>query len=136
MVSPVRRGLPSIVRPDPRMATPYSQQASAGAEYLLAKNLTLRADYLFVHGVKLSRTINVNLLPPVVLTLANSSSLGIPNPTPQQIGREVFSPGRLNTQFGDIYQLQNSASSTYNGVSFTLNRRMSDELAFSASYTL
>jgi hypothetical protein len=118
------------------MATPYSQQASAGAEYLLAKNLTLRADHLFVHGVKLPRTLNVNLLPPVVLTAANSSSLGVPNPTPQQIGREVFSPGRLDTQFGDIYQLQNSASSTYNGVSFTLNRRMSDELAFSASYTL
>src|SRR5712671_2805752 len=127
---------PSIFRPDPQMATPYSQQASAGAEYLLAKNLTLRADYLFVHGVKLPRTINVNLLPPVILTLTNAVSLGIPNPTPQQIGREVFSPGRLNTQFADIYQVQNSASSTYNGVSFTLNRRMSDELAFSASYTL
>ncbi len=27
---------PSIFRPDPRMATPYSQQASAGAEYSLA----------------------------------------------------------------------------------------------------
>jgi len=102
---------------------------------LLAKNLTLRADYLFGHGVKLPRTINVNLLPPAVLTLANAPSLGVPNPTPQQIGRDAFSPGRLDTQFDDIYQLQNSASSTYNGVSFTLNRRMSDELAFSASYT-
>src|SRR5436853_1890536 len=121
---------PSIYVPDRKMATPYSQQASAGAEYLLAKNLTLRADYLFVHGVKLPRTINANLLPPVVLTLANAASLGIPNPTPQQIGREVFSPGRLNTQFGDVYQLQNSSSSNYNGGSFTLNRRMSDELAF------
>src|SRR5260221_707943 len=136
LVAPVSGIAPSIFRPDPRMATPYSQQASAGAEYLLAKNLTLRADYFFVHGVKLPRTLNVNLLPPVVLTLANSSSLGVPNPTPQQIVRAVFSPGRLNTQFGDIYALQNSASSSYNGVSFTLNRRMSDELAFSASYTL
>src|SRR5216683_1840270 len=136
LVAPASGIAPSIFRPDPQMATPYSQQASAGAEYLLAKNLTLRADYLFVHGVKLPRTLNINLLPPVILTLANAVSLGIPNPTPQQIGREVFSPGRLNTQFADIYQLQNSASSTYNGVSFTLNRRMSDELAFSASYTL
>jgi len=136
LVAPVSEIASSIFRPDPRMATPYSQQASAGAEYLLAKNLTLRADYLYVHGVTLPRTLNVNLLPPVVLTLANSSSLGVPNPTPQQIGREVFSPGRLNTEFGDIYQLQNSAGSTYNGVSFTLNRRMSGELAFSASYTL
>ena len=136
LVAPTSRIAPSVFRPDPRMATPYSLQASAGAEYLLAKSLTLRANYLFVHGVKLPRTLNVNLLHPVVLTLANAVSLGVPNPTPQQIGRDVFSPGRLITQFGDIYQLQNSASSSYNDVSFTLNRRMSDELAFSASYTL
>jgi outer membrane receptor for ferrienterochelin and colicin len=136
LVAPVSGIAPSILQPDPRLATPYSQQASAGAEYLLAKSLTLRTDYLFVRGLKLPRTLNVNLLPPVVLTLANAGSLGIPNPTAQQIGREVFSLGRLDTRFDDIYQLQNSASSTYNGVSFTLNRRMSDELAFSASYTL
>src|SRR5260370_2738098 len=71
-----------------------------------------------------------------VLTLANASSLGIPNPTPQQIGREVFRPGRLNPQFDDIYQLQNSAESPYNGGSLTLSRRMNEELEFSASYTL
>lgn len=136
LVAPASGIARSIFQPDPRMATPDSQQASAGAEYVLAKNLTLRADYLFVDGVKLPRTLNINLLPPVVLTLANAFSLGVPNSTPQQIGREVFSPGRLNTEFGDIYQLQNSARSTYNGVSFTLNRRMRDELAFSASYTL
>jgi len=136
LVAPVSGIAPSIYRPDPGMATPYSQQASAGAEYLLAKNLTLRAEYLFVHGVKLPRTLNVNLLPPVILTLANTVSLGIPSPTPQEIGREVFPPLRSNPQFSDIYQLQNSASSTYNGVSLTLNRQMSDELAFSASYTL
>jgi hypothetical protein len=124
LVAPVSGIAASIFRPDPRMAIPYSQQASAGAEYLLAKNLTLRSDYLFVRGRKLPRTLNVNLLPPVVLTPANASSLGVPNPMPQQIGREVFSPGRLNTQFDDIYQLQNSASSTYHGISFTLNRRM------------
>jgi len=75
LAAPASGIAPSVFRPDPRMATPYSQQASAGAEYLLAKNLTVRADYLFVHGVKLPRTLNVNLLPPVVLTLANASSL-------------------------------------------------------------
>jgi hypothetical protein len=94
---------PSIYRPDPRMATPYSQQASAGAEYLLATNLTLRADYLLVRGVKLPRTVNMNLLPPVVLTIADAASLGIADPAPQQIGREVFSTGRLNPQSNDIY---------------------------------
>jgi hypothetical protein len=136
LVAPVSGMAPSIFRPDPHTATPYSQQASAGAEYLLAKSLTLRADYLFVGGVKLPRTVNVNLLAPTVLTLANASTLGAPNPTPQQIGREVFSSGRRDIRFNDIYQLQDSAASTYNGVSLTLNRRMNEELEFSASYTL
>jgi len=136
LAAPAQGIAPSVFRADPRLATPYSDQASAGAEYLLAKNLTLRADYLFVHGVQLPRTLNVNLLPPVVLTLANAASLGIQNPTPQQIGREVFSSSRINMMFGDIYELQNSAGSTYNGVSLSLQRKMSQELEFSASFTI
>jgi hypothetical protein len=136
LAAPARGIAPSIFQPAPRMATPYSQQVSGGAEYLLAKNLTLRADYLFVHGVKLPRTVNINLLTPVVLTLANAPSLGLPNPTPQQVGREVFSPIRLDTRFNDIYQLQDAAGSTYSGASLTLTRRMSEELEVSASYTL
>lgn len=126
----------SIFRADPRMGTPYSQQASVGAEHELAKYLSVRADFLFVRGTDLARTLNSNLLPPVSLTPANAASLGVVNPTPQQIGREVFPPGRANPQFGDIYELSNAASSTYRGASFTLNRRMNDELAFSASYTI
>jgi len=122
--------------PTPAWPRPTVNKRAAVAEYLLARNLTIRGDYLFVHGVKLPRTLNVNLLPPVVLTPANAASLGVPNPTPQQLGREVFSPLRSNPQFNDIYQLENSAGSVYNGVSLTLNRRMTDELAFSASYTL
>ncbi len=39
-------------------------------------------------------------------------------------------------RIGGAYQLEDSASSTHNGVSFTLNRRMSNELEFSGSYTL
>ncbi len=136
LVTPASAIAPSIFRADPRPATPYSQQASASAEYLIEANLTVRADYMFVRGLKLPRTLNVNLLPPVVLTLANAPSLGVANPTAQQIGREVFPPGRLDTQFGDIYELQDSAESSYNGASLTVNRRMNRELEFSVSYTL
>lgn len=136
LISPATGIAPSFFRADPRMATPYSQQASAGVEYEFAIYFSVRADYMFVRGTKLARTLNVNLLPPVALTLANAASLGVPDPTAQQIGREVFSPGRLNGQFDGVYQLSNSATSTYNGVSFTLDRKMNDELAFSASYTL
>jgi hypothetical protein len=67
--------------------------------------------------------------------MQNAANLGIPSPAPQQIGREVFSPGRVDPKLGDIYQLEDSASSTYHGVSVSVNRKLS-ELEFSANYTL
>ena len=113
MAAPFVGAMPSIYRADPGLATPYSQQVSFAVEHLLARDLTVNASYLFVRGIKLSRTRNVNLLPPA----------------------PFFGPGRAYSQFNDIYQLEDSASSNYQGANITLNRRMSNELEFSASYT-
>jgi len=135
LFSPAAGIAASIFRPEPRLATPYSQQANFGGEYLIAPDLTASVNYMFVRGVKLSRTRNANLLPPIALTLQNAASLGILNPTPQQIGREVFGPGRINPGFNDIFLLENSASSTYNGATLSLTRRMTEKLGFIASYT-
>jgi outer membrane receptor protein involved in Fe transport len=135
-LGPVPAIAPSIYRADPHLAASYSQQASVAAEYLISTNLTAKISYLLVRGVKLARTRNINVFPPVVLTQQNAADLGIANPTPQQIGRPVFGPARQYSQFDNIYQLENSASSTYQGFSVSLNRRLADELEFSASYTL
>jgi len=126
---------PSIFIADPNLQTSRSQIASAGAEHLITNNLTASATFLFARGVKLSRTRNVNLLPPVLLTPDNAASLGIPNPFPQQIGRLVFPPTRLSSQFDGIYQWENHASSVYSGLSLSLNRRLANEMSFSGSYT-
>jgi outer membrane receptor protein involved in Fe transport len=134
LLAPAAGVAPSIFRADPHMPTAYSQQSNLGLEYLIEKNTTLGVNYLFVRGVHLSRTRNVNLLPPVQLTLQNAASQGIPNPTPQQIGRDVFSAGRFDPALSNIYQLENAASSTYHGLSLSLSRRLS-ELNFSANYT-
>ena len=136
LISPAVGIAPSIFRPDPRLATPYSEQTSLGAEHLVARDLTASVNYLFVRGVKLSRTRNANLLPPIVLTLQNAGSLGIPNPTAQQIGGQVFSLGRRDPGFNDIFALENSASSAYNGLTLSLTRRTSKDIEFIASYTL
>lgn len=105
---------PSIDTVDRRMQTPYSQQSDLTVEHLLSRNLTASASLLMVRGVSLSRTRNLNLLSP----------------------GPVFGPARANPQFSDIFQLENSASSTYRGATFSLNRRISEELEFSAGYTL
>jgi hypothetical protein len=127
---------PSIFSADPNLATSSSAIASAGVEHLLRKNLTASATFLFARGIRLSRTRNVNLPPPEVLSPSNAASLGIPNPLPQQLGMLVFSPSRLTPQFADIYQWENHAGSTYKGLSVSLNRRLSNEVQFSGSYTL
>jgi hypothetical protein len=114
LIAPIAGAPPSIYRADAGLATPYSQQANFAVEHLLARDLTASASYLYVRGVKLSRTRNINLLPP----------------------GPMFGPDRVDPKFDNIYQLEDSANSTYQGVSLTLNRRMSNELEFSASYTL
>ncbi len=136
LILPLAKIRQSVFRPDPNLPNPYSQQASLSIERLLTKNLTASATYLFTRGVKLPRTANINLLPPVLLTPANAASLGIPSPSPQQLGREVFSPARIDPALDDIYQLRNSASSTYHGFSLSLNKRLSHEFAISANYTV
>ncbi len=114
LIAPIAGLSPSIYRPDTGLATPYSQQTSFSVEHQIARDLTASASYLFVRGVKLPRTRNINLLP----------------------GGPVFGPERADPRFDNIYQVEDSASSTYHGASFSLNRRMSNELEFSASYTL
>ena len=126
---------PSISTADPNLQTSRSEIATAGAERLITRNLTASATFLFARGVRLSRTHNMNLLPPVVLTPGNAVALGIPNPFPQQLGRLVFPPPRLSSQFDNIYQWENHAGSVYHGLSLSLNRRLSNEISFSGSYT-
>lgn len=135
-LAPIPSIRPSIYTDDPNLQTSRSGIASAGVERLLSRNLTASATYLFARGVRLSRTRNVNILPPILLTEQNSGSLGIPNPFPQQFGMLVFSPSRLKPQVDSIYRWENQSSSVYHGLSLSLNRRLSNEIEFSGSYTL
>ena len=127
---------PSVFTASGRLGGSYSEIASAAVEHALEKNLTLTATYLFAGGARLPRTLNVNLPPPVLLTANNAIQLGIAQPAPQQIGRLVFTPDRLTRQFDGIYQWQNQAHSTYNGLSLALRRRLANDIEFSANYTL
>jgi Carboxypeptidase regulatory-like domain/TonB dependent receptor/TonB-dependent Receptor Plug Domain len=135
-VNPIPSIRPSIFTADPNLQTSRSEIASAGVERLLTSNLTASATFLFARGVRLSRTRSANLLPPVLLTPENALSLGVPNPFPQQIGRLVFPPIRLSSQFDNIYRWENHAGSVYDGLSLSLNRRLSNEISFSGSYTI
>lgn len=136
LLAPIPSMQPSIFIADPKLQTTRSAIASGGVERLLARNLTASATFLLARGIRLSRIRNVNLLQPVQLTLDNASSLAIPHPFPQQLGRLVFPPARILPEFDNIYQWENHAGSVYHGLSLSLNRRLSNEIEFSGSYTL
>jgi hypothetical protein len=95
---------------------------------------TRKGEYQYVHGVRLGRTSNTNLLAPVVLTVQNAASLGVSFPAPQQLGRPVFSPQRANSAYDAINQFATSANSTYNGATVTLNRQFTDDFQILAGY--
>src|SRR5439155_7549866 len=76
LVNPFPGIAPSIDTVQSGIWHPSSRQASVGVEHELTANLTSSVNYLFVQGRQLPRTVNVNLPPPTVLTLANASTLG------------------------------------------------------------
>jgi outer membrane receptor protein involved in Fe transport len=126
---------PSIWQAQPALANPYAETASLGVERAFPSQWTASAEYRFVHGVKMGRTLNSNLPPPVALTAANAASLGVASPTPQQIGRFTFPLSRLNPAYDAIQQFQAEASSTYNGVTFSVNRQFTEDFELLAGYT-
>jgi hypothetical protein len=133
--SPLPGIAPSIWQAQPRLANPYAETASLGIERSLPAQWTASAEYRFVHGVKLGRTVNTNLPAPVTLTLGNAPDLGISNPTSQQLGRPIFPLQRLNPAYDAINQFQTEANSNYNGLTFTLNRQFTEDFELLAGYT-
>jgi hypothetical protein len=126
---------PSIWRAQSGLRNSYSEVASFSVEQALPLQTTLTGEYQYVHGVKLGRTSNVDLAAPVLLTPASASAAGISSPTPQQLGRPVFTAARLDPAFDAINQFASSANSSYNGATITLNRQFQDDFQILAGYT-
>jgi hypothetical protein len=133
--SPLSGVAPSIWRAQLGLRNPYSEVASLSGEQQLPWQTTIKAEYQYVHGLRLGRTTNVNLLPPVVLTAQNAASLGVSSPTAQQLGRLVFSPARINPGYDAVNEFAATAGSVFNGGTITLNRQFQDDLQIMAGYT-
>jgi hypothetical protein len=133
--APLAGVAPSIWRTQPGLRNPYSEAASFSVEQALPLQTTLTGEYQFVHGVKLGRTSNINLAAPILLTTANAAAAGISSPTPQQLGRFVFTTARLDPAYDAINQFATSANSSYNGATITLNRQFQDDFQILAGYT-
>jgi len=135
VAAPLTGVAPSVWRAQPGLPNPYSEVGSFSVEQALPLQTTVTGEYQYVHGVKLGRSSNINLAPPILLTSANAGSAGISSLTAQQLGRPAFTTARLNPAFDAINQFASSGNSTYDGATITLNRQFQDDLQVLAGYT-
>ena len=136
----------------PNFKTPKVEQASLGIEREVAQRLAVGVSYMYVHGVDLIRARDVNLPPPVNVeypvydasglnflgTFYNVASFSTWQMTPSFTC--PFPPcinplARPIPQLGAIDVFESAASSTYNGMTVSIHRQMTNGLYFRLAYT-
>jgi len=109
---------PSIIlRADPNIVNPYSQQFSFGIERELPGNMSVDLNYMGNHGSKLIRSRNVNL---------------------QQTGTNAYGPtfGPIDPRLVQDNVAESSGGSIYHGMALGLTKRFSRNTQFLICYTL
>jgi hypothetical protein len=136
----------------PNFVTPRVQQMSLTLEREVVSHTTVAISYLYVHGEHLIRALDVNLPPPVALTYPIFDSTGsifengyytVDSFATWQFTQTLTCPfppcinplGRPIAQLGSIDEFQSAASSTYNGLTLSINRRMARGTYLRLSYT-
>lgn len=107
---------------------PYVQQGSFGFEYQIMKDTSIAVSYLGVRGVKLQRTIDRNLAPPIPKALPTSDGTLVTFP--------FFGNPRPLSHFFRIETFESDANSVYHGMTVALNKRFSQNYQLMISYTL
>lgn len=100
--------------PDPNFKNTYAHQANFGIDYSINNNTSLAVSYQWVRGLHLLLSRNIN---PII-----RPDLGDP-------------AGRVDPGRGDVFSFEGSGDSYYHGVSFVLNRRLSNHFGGLVSYT-
>ncbi len=109
-------------------AQPYVQQARLGYEREIFSNTSLSITYMFYRGTHLSRTRDVNLPAPTLVTFTDPS-------TGQTYQVERFLGPRPLTNFNRIDLFESTGDSRYHGLAFQLQRRFHKGWQFLATYT-
>jgi len=135
----------------PNYHTPQVQQSSVSVEKELARRTSGTVSFLHVHGLHLIRARDVNLPPPIEVQYPIYDSAGVNLLGYGQV--DTFSSWQLTQSFtcpfppcinplarpipqlSAINQFETEASSQYNGLTVSLQRRLNDGLYFRLGYT-
>ena len=134
--------LNAIIFPDAQR-DPFVENWFLGVQRQIFPNLTLEINYVGTAGRKLFRAENVNRIPGGRLPEGSCVSDNFGRKLCSQVnsgnagnGLALNPDGRyLNPNYGALRVWENSASSSYHGLQFTVNRQLAHGLQFSANYT-
>jgi hypothetical protein len=106
-----------ILRAEPNVVNPYSQQFSLGVDRELPGSVSLSLNYLGNHGSKVLRSRNVNL---------------------RQNGTNAFGPtfGSIDPRYIQDNVAESSGGSIYHGLAVGVTKRLSARYQFQVAYTL
>jgi hypothetical protein len=120
---------PTIFSFDREYQNAKVHQASAGFEFELMPQTTLAVNYLYVKGVQLPRSTDINV------GTASTPTTFVVAGTGEQLPYYRLATGPF-TNFGRIISFQSTADSRYNGLTIELNRRFANHVSARAAYTL
>ncbi len=118
---------------------PYTEQADLGIQRQLAKDFSVSADYIHVHGLKLLRTEDMNPPPFFFIgpTLAQTRTLTQADAL-RPFGVPSGVPGPLGVNFGgyrELFLQESGDQSFYDALQFVLTKRFSRNFSLQANYT-
>jgi hypothetical protein len=132
--------------------TPYVEQANLTVQRELGAKVTASVSYLYVHGVHLIRSLDVNLPKPTILDYPVYNDTGsvflgmdqVASFATWQTTRSVDCPyppcindvQRPNPRLGTINSFESGSSSIYNGMTISLQRQINQGFFFRIAYTL
>ena len=135
----------------PNFQTPYVAQANLTVERELGAKVTASVSYLYVHGVHLIRSLDVNLPKPTITDYPvynddGSVFLGmdqVASFATWQTTRSVSCPyppcindvQRPDPRLGIINSFESGSSSVYNGMTVSLKRQVKQGVFFRIAYT-
>jgi outer membrane receptor protein involved in Fe transport len=118
----------------PNLKTPYSEQATLALEHELGKDLVVTLSGIWSRGVSLYGVTDLNAPAP-----STTFTYKIDDANGNQVGTfatPVYLNPRPNTKYGAIYEVTNGVSSYYDGLTVTLDKRLSHGFQSLLSYTL
>lgn len=122
---------PGVASPD--LDSPYSYQASLGAQHQLGQNFAVKASYLYVGSRHEGVGRDVNYAPPIFFAEGQAMPNGLV--APPGGGYFYNRANRIDPAYNRINIYEPRGSSDYHAIAVSLQRRFSDAFGFDVAYT-